>query len=66
MFIKLIKIANCVCGRICDVAVVRAPQQHHNRCVRVRPHTQFVILINFMNFLTNFNLITRTYQYIHK
>ena len=32
----------------------------------IRPHTQFVILINFMNFLTNFNLTTCTFQYIHK
>ena len=55
-FIKLIKITNCVCGRICngcDVAYTAT-------------HTQFVILINFMNFLTNFNLITCTFQYIHK
>ena len=31
-FIKLIKITNCVCGRICngcDVAVVRAECVHH-------------------------------------
>ena len=69
-YMKLIKITNCVCSHICngcDVAVVRAecvhtqraPQQHH-----IRPHTQFVILINFMYFLTNFNLIICTFQYV--
>jgi hypothetical protein len=33
--------------------------------LRIRSHTQFVILINFMNFLMNFNLTTCTFQYIH-
>ena len=72
-FIKLIKITNCVCVCVCvcgrigngyDVAVVTATSQPLRTCTA--KHTQFVILIDFMNFLTNFNLVICTFQYIHK
>ena len=42
---------------------------HHSNITTVAytaAHTQFVILINFINFLTNFNLTTCTFEYIHK
>ena len=64
---KLIKITNCVCVAVyatvvmllwCALSVYTHIYGH--------THTLFVILINFMNFLTNFNLTTCTFQYIHK
>ena len=35
LFIKLIEITNCVCGRICDVAVVHAECVHNCVCGRI-------------------------------
>ena len=66
----LLKFLMNVCAS-CEIKI-RTQQQQHSRCIYghtptyTHTHTHFVILLNFMKFLTNFHLVTCTFQHIHK